>query len=217
MPESLVVLRPDGSGAAGVSQFNNDVNPRWAPDGTRLLYTNRQDGNLVIQDDQRPDARRVPVYFDITPLLGLHPVWLDNDHIVYQGCDVWRGGSLCGLYVASVAGDTPPRRIVDDVHATAPAAHGGRFAYMSNVGGSWDIYLLDAGAKSPVALTGGPAQDGIPTWSPTGEWLAFVSDRGGGWAVWAIRPQPNEEPFKLFDLEIAFGSEWADEQMVWVR
>jgi hypothetical protein len=41
---------------------------------------------------------------------------------------------------------------------------------------------------SPTRLTTEPGNDGLPTWSPDGGWLAFVSDRDGAWAVWAIRP-----------------------------
>ena len=214
--ESLLTLRLDGSDLQEVSMYSNDVNPQWAPDEARLVYVNEQVGELVLQESLQKDARRLPLYFDITPLLGRRPAWIDDEHVVYQGCDVWRGGSLCGLYVARVAGGVSPWRVVDDIQSTAPAVNTGRIAYMSNAHGSWDIFLLDPEWSEPLQITDNPAEDGLPTWSPDGEWLAFLSNRGGEWAVWAMRPEEGQEPVRLFGLDGSPGASWVGERMVWV-
>ena len=86
---------------------------------------------------------------------------------------------------------------------------------MSNAQGNWDIFLLDPERSEPLQLTDDPAQDGLPTWSPDGEWLAFLSNRGSEWAVWAVRPEDGREPVRLFGLEGSPGAEWVGERMVW--
>jgi len=41
-------------------------------------------------------------------------------------------------------------------------------------------------------LTDSPAPDYDPVWSPTGEWIAFVSERTGNDEIWIIRPDRSE-------------------------
>ena len=57
---------------------------------------------------------------------------------------------------------------------------------MSNTRDNWDIYLINSNGHDKRRLTDDPANDGLPTWSPDGEWLAFVSDRGGQWGIWLL-------------------------------
>ncbi|HKE60720.1 MAG TPA: hypothetical protein VKB46_28630 [Pyrinomonadaceae bacterium] len=37
-------------------------------------------------------------------------------------------------------------------------------------------------------LTDDAAQDIVPRWSPDGQWIAFLSDRGGKYEIWKMRP-----------------------------
>ena len=59
-----------------------------------------------------------------------------------------------------------------------------------------DLYLLPIEGGEAKAITRGMAYDSQPRFSPTGERIAFVSDRGGQTELWVINPD-GSEPKKI--------------------
>lgn len=49
-----------------------------------------------------------------------------------------------------------------------------------------DIYVMPIGGGTPTRIADGLAYDQQPRWSPDGNTLAFVSDRGGGDNIWLM-------------------------------
>jgi TolB protein len=70
---------------------------------------------------------------------------------------------------------------------------------MSSRDGGWEIYAVNLDGSGLKQLTNNSAIDGLPAWSPNGKTLAFVSNQGGPWAVWAMAPDGSNRR-KLFDL-----------------
>ena len=64
-------------------------------------------------------------------------------------------------------------------------------------------------------LTDHPANDGIPTVSPDGTWVAFLSDRGGRWRLWGV-PITGGEAIVLGEIEGQVGN-WLEQQIQWVN
>ncbi len=52
--------------------------------------------------------------------------------------------------------------------------------------GNHDIWVSQLGSGEPINLTKHPANDRMPSWSPDGREIAFISDRGGDWAVYTL-------------------------------
>lgn len=74
---------------------------------------------------------------------------------------------------------------------------------------------MNADGSGLKRLTNDAAHDGLPTWSPDGKSLAFVSNSGGAWAVWVMSSDGTHRS-KLFDIGgggLAF--EWQNEQIGW--
>ena len=49
-----------------------------------------------------------------------------------------------------------------------------------------DIRVVPATGGPSHAVTSGPADDVLPSWSPDGKWIAFQSDRSGELHIWVI-------------------------------
>jgi TolB protein len=52
----------------------------------------------------------------------------------------------------------------------------------------WDIYTIRADGSNLTRLTSDPAQDWQPAWSPRGDKIAFVSNRGGTFQIYTMAP-----------------------------
>ena len=59
------------------------------------------------------------------------------------------------------------------------AHHKAQIAFTSTRDGNAEIYVMDADGKNQRRLTDSPRYDGHPSWSPDGQRIAFVSQRGG--------------------------------------
>jgi TolB protein len=85
---------------------------------------------------------------------------------------------------------------------------------MSRSSGNWDVWTVHCNTGEKVNLTNHPANDGLPTFSPDGTKIAFVSDREGVWAIWVVNADGSGQQ-KLFDLGGVMGDDWSTERMSW--
>jgi len=79
----LFVINSDGSGRRMISQYPDDQNPAWSPDGRRIAFTSPRDGNweIYVMDADGSNQRRVTN----NPSTDAVPAWLpDGDHIVFR-------------------------------------------------------------------------------------------------------------------------------------
>jgi TolB protein len=93
-------------------------------------------------------------------------------------------------------------------------------AFTSQRDGDWEAYIMDSNGGNVRNVSNSPtSNDGLPTISPDGQWIAFVSDKGGLWAVWAA-PASGGPAQKLFDLpdQDPWGEDdrnWLNERISW--
>jgi TolB protein len=88
---------------------------------------------------------------------------------------------------------------------------------MSARDGNWEVYTINVDGTALQRLTDNGAHDGLPTWSPDGASIAFVSNRGGAWAIWVMNANGSNQR-KLFDLPGGYGSgeyDWTNERISW--
>ncbi len=220
--DNLVLMGTNGENPVPVSAHPEDAHPHWSPSGKQLVFDSTLVGDgrhrLYLHTDATFGQQLMPMMFEAWELFGRYPIFLSNGQIVYNGCDVWENASNCGLFRVDTAGNRPegvttwPGDIPND-------NLGNQILATSNRSGNWDLYRIDPFSNTIEQLTEHPGRDGLATASPDGTHIAFVSDRGGSWAVYTMRVDGSGER-KLFDLDGGFGSgerDWLQERISWGR
>ncbi|TEU13196.1 MAG: hypothetical protein E3J21_19310, partial [Anaerolineales bacterium] len=219
---NLQVADANGSNLIAVSEHLEDSRPSWSPDGYRIVFDSTAYGDrrsrIYILDDvaKRTEWHVLRSAGDDT--FGRDPCWLPDGRIVYKGCDYWARGTNCGLYIVPADGSAIPTQLTTDSSDMAPAAHGNKVIFMSMRDGNWEIYSINTDGSDLKRLTDNGVSDGLPAFSPNGQFIAFVSDEGGKWAIWAMNADGSGRR-KLFDLNGDYGSgeeyDWTTERISW--
>ncbi len=215
-------MRGDQRGLAGfdpasglrlrLTEFAEDVLPSWNPLGNRLVFASNREGDrrwriYVAWADGKDSGTSLG--------FGSDPDWSPvADRIVYRGCD--ERGNRCGLWLMDSNGtnQVPLTQVSGDARPTW--SPNGQFIYFmsSERDGNWEIYRVDVTSKQVIRLTNNPGIDGLPTVSPDGTRIAFVSNRDGGWAIW-IMPSAGGTAQRLAPINGELPN-WLEHRLTWI-
>lgn len=157
-----------------ISSGEDDRDPAWSPDGRRLAFASRQDGNweIYIYDMQTGATTRMT--YDLS-FQGA-PQWSpDGQWLVYES---YQGGNL-DIYLMRIDGAQVERLTAHAEPDFQPAwsPDGRRIAFVSWRDGNQDIYVIsldDPRDEAAVNITNSPLrQEDYPAWSPDGRLLAY--------------------------------------------
>jgi dipeptidyl aminopeptidase/acylaminoacyl peptidase len=170
-PRSAVWSVPaDGSAEPRRLTFSGsrDANPRWSPDGRWLAFTSaRRDDPaqlLVLPVDGPGESRQLTYLPEAVEQLAWSPA---SDRLVFSARAHDPGDDV------DDASKRPPRRIT-------------RLQYQLDnegwtEGREHHLYVVGLDGSEPAQLTDGPFDDQMPSWSPDGATIAFVSARDDDW------------------------------------
>jgi Tol biopolymer transport system component len=239
--ESLGLLDANYTWLGIINDSPDDAFPFWHPDGSRYVYSNAQLlldpsthdplGHVFIPCSlQLPSFEKEIKCQDIRThgkvVIGESPVWTDDDRIAFfsfEGDD--------GIYVVGGAsalwqvGGVSPRQLLVKGNGRPSDTDGFQvFFSAGSLDQNWEAYSIDLDGSNLRNLSNAPVfQDGLPTVSPDGNWVAFVSDRDGKWGIWAI-PRAGGEATKLLDFSRintnpnpwgTGGRDWTLERISW--
>jgi hypothetical protein len=200
-----------------VSESPEDGFPFWQPDGSHYVYSNPK--FLLDPSTQTPlphvfipcSLRRPSVEDDLKCRdigtggkvnSGEYPVWTDDDRIAF-----FYFAAEDGIYVAGGAstlweagGMGSPQLLVKGNGRPSDTQGYQVFFSAGDIDQNWEAYMIGLDGNNLTNLSNSPFfQDGLPTVSPDGNWVAFVSDRDGFWGIWVV-PRSGGEPSKVVDL-----------------
>jgi len=223
---ALLVMNTDGGNRQRITNFLEDSAPRWATDGTSIVFSTKREGphhmSMVYAYATSGGERRLGE--------GDNPDWSPAGELV-----VARGSvNATGLIVMDTGGGNRRQLTLNPTDSSPDwAPVGNRIAFMRQTDGNWDIWTINSDGTGETKLTSDGSTDGLPAWSPDGKSIAFLSNRNGPWAIWVMNSDGGNER-KLFNTGCSsyatgpFDGEcdgsnchqprsWYDEQISWSR
>ncbi len=224
-PRSLLTSNLAGDPRYRIGGFWEDALPDWSPTENRVIFSSQRESDrfwrlytIWADGSAEKNLRRE----------GKSPTFApDGYRFAFESCD--NTGNQCGLWVGDLDhSEFDSKPILNNARAKSPdwSPAGEQIAYMSDLNGNWDLYVVNSDGSNSRRLTDDPAVDGLPAWSPDGKWLAFLSNRGDNWGIWLLNVA-NGQTHRVFNFDggvftppnrAPYGDRnWWDEQISWAR
>lgn len=190
---ALVWVDRHGRELGTVGKPENVSHPRVSPDGRRLAA-------MIDNDIWAVDLERGGRLKLTTGGGNFDPTWHPNGKLIALRSSSTGEGDIS---VVPADGSQPAKLLLSRPNQQQPFSWSpdGRFlAFMElNPTTGWDLWMVsESGDARPLLAT--RANESVPTFSPDGKWIAYVSDESGRRDVYV-------RPFPAFDRKWAISTE----------
>lgn len=165
----------------------DDEQPAFSPDGERIVFRSGRDGGgLFVMGRTGEAVRRVT-------RSGFNPDWSpDGTKLAYTAVRTEfrpQNTEQRGALLVVPAGGGEPRQLHEGAMLPRWSPHGVRIAFTARRGGAEgasNIVTMPAEGGDTVPVTRDAFLNWNPVWAPGGEFLYFVSNRGGSTNIWRV-------------------------------
>ena len=223
----IVVATADGANPWRITDKLEDVLPSFSPDRTKVAFSTYRWGDrknrlyYAWSDEQN----RVAWEWGAGGHYGEDPYWALDGRIYFRVTRPERAVEELWSMDGATGDEQKLILITQSIRAPAVSPDVRTVAYMAFTEGNWELFSLDLATRAVTRLTDDAAEDGLPTYSPNGEYIAFVSDRGGAWGLWRMAPDGSDVQLIAtlpgpVDGRVEFEPDylnngWLEEQISW--
>lgn len=215
--DNVYTVTLDGATERLIGMHPEDSYPSWSPTGVSAAFHSSLAGDgkdrIYVHLDATHTEEPRPLLIGKTDVYGKYPTWLETWRIAFTGCNYWNTGSLCGIWTTNSNNSGSPLQVTDYPGDISTDSAGGILLFASPRAGDWDVYAVPHEGGAPRNLTDNPAQDAGGAFSPDHRYIAFMSNRDGGWGIWVMNAD-GSGPQKLLAVP-GFGPQWTEERLAW--